>query len=396
MNSTLECETVIETLTDASMSIGALRVIVDAEHLKALSGLKKKSAVARWCRRSGIQFFLNAGGWPVTIPAALDRALAPDVKCVRNLNAMPRKRLPPKVHEKCGRYYYVHQNKWTALSRVEEGVRELHRRLAILDDEPPKTLAYIFAKYADEGMLELKPPTQKQYLYYLFGILDQIFGHMAPGDLEPTHVAQYLERRKLKGAAVSGNRERACLSSVFEFAMRRGWVNSNPCRGVRRNREAPRKTLIESQDLRATLDRAPPHFARVMAFAYLTGVRMTDAIEMSLSAVTEAGLKFTESKTGKSAVIGWTPTLRSLVREITKAREALDPQPEHDRLLTNRFGQPLTQWGIISNIRRLGVHWSFRDIRPKAQTDGGDRNVLGHIGQMRGRYTRANKRLPVW
>lgn len=58
--------------------------------------------------------------------------------------------------------------------------------------------------------------------------------------------------------------------------------------------------------------------------------------------------------------------------------------------------QPLTQWGIISNMRRLGVDWSFRDIRPKAQTDGGDRNVLGHVGQMRGRYTRANKRLPVW
>jgi site-specific recombinase XerD len=219
---------------------------------------------------------------------------------------------------------------------------------------------------------------------------------MAPDDLEPTHIAQYLERRKLKGVAVSGNRERACLSSVFEFAMRRGWVNRNPCRGVRRNREAPRKTLIESKDLRATLDRAPPHFARVMAFAYLTGVRMTDAIEMSVSAVTEAGLKFTESKTGKSALIEWKPTLRSLVREITKAREALGPQPEHDRLLTNRFGQPLTQWGIISNMRRLGVDWSFRDIRPKAQTDGGDRNVLGHVGQMRGRYTRANKRLPVW
>ena len=116
-------------------------MIVGAEHLKALSGFRKKSAVARWCRRSGIQFFLNDGGWPVTIPAALDRALVPDVECVRDLNAMTRKRLPPKVHEKCGRYYYVHQNKWKSLSRVEEGVRELHRRLAILEDEPPKTLA---------------------------------------------------------------------------------------------------------------------------------------------------------------------------------------------------------------------------------------------------------------
>src|SRR5277367_3893768 len=104
-----------------------------------------------------------------------------------------KKKLPPKVHEKGGRYYYVHQNKWRALSRVDEGTRELHRQLAILEELPPNTLAGIFAAYADEGMRELKPPTQKQYDYFLNGILDHTFGHLMPGELLPTHIAQYLE-----------------------------------------------------------------------------------------------------------------------------------------------------------------------------------------------------------
>ena len=100
-------------------------------------------------------------------------------------------------------------------------------------------------------------------------------------------------------------------------------------------------------------------------------------------------------KTGKRVTHEWTPTLRQLIREILEARALLDPQPDHDRLLTNRFGRPLTMWGIISNMRRLEAGFSFRAIRPKAQTDGGDRNVIGHTGQMRERYTRRKKLVPV-
>jgi hypothetical protein len=50
-------------------------VIGDAEYLKALSGYKQKSAIANWCRKNGIKFFLNAQGWPVTTATALNSAL---------------------------------------------------------------------------------------------------------------------------------------------------------------------------------------------------------------------------------------------------------------------------------------------------------------------------------
>lgn len=308
---------------------------------------------------------------------------------------MTRKKLPPKVHEKGGRYYWVDQNKWTGLSRVEDGVRELHRRLAILTDQPPNTLAGIFAAYADSALLELKAATQKQYTYFLFGILDKTFGHLMPAEIDDSTVAQYLERRKKAGAAVAGNRERACLSSVFEYAMRQGWARRNPCRGVRRNKERPSKARIVTADLIAALDRAPAHFARVMQFAYMTGFRMTDVIAFRVSDVTPDGLRFTDSKTEKPNIMAWTPVLRQLVREILEARAALKRIPDHERLLTNRFGGPLSMWGITSNIRRLDVNWSFRKIRPKAQTDAGDRNVLGHTGQMREVYTRERKLVPV-
>ncbi len=314
---------------------------------------------------------------------------------------MTRKRIP-KVHEKDGRYYWVDKNKWTGLSRVDEGVRELHRRLATLTDQSPNTLAAMFVKFGDSpAFQELKPSTRKQYEYFLFGsssgegILTKTFGHMLPSEIDDSTIAQYLERRKKSRAAVAGNRERSCLSSVFDFAMRQGWAKRNPCRGVRRNKERASKVDIESEDLSAGMDKAPAHFAPVMQLAYIIGPRQIDIINLRVSDVTPKGIEYTESKTGKHVTHEWTPTLRELVREILEARAALDPQPDHDRLLTNRFGRPLTMWGIISNMRRLEAGFSFRAIRPKAQTDGGDRNVIGHTGQMRERYTRRKKLVPV-
>ena len=79
----------------------------------------------------------------------------------------------------------------------------------------------------------------------------------------------------------------------------------------------------------------------------------------------------------------------------TRTRTGPRVLPTHDRLFTNRFGKPLTERGIISNMHRLDAGLSFRKLRPKAQTDGGDRNVTGHQGQMREVYTRARKLVPV-
>ena len=332
---------------------------------------------------------------------------------------MIKKLRPPNVHPKKGRWYLVKNNKWTSLSRIDEGMRELYRRLAMLDDgTAPGNLLSIFVKYAEPPkgpMLKLAPSTQKQYSYFMFGteraqgMLGRIFGHKMPDEVGPDDIAVFLQQCEDTGGPSTGNRAKGCLSSVFEFAMRHKWAKRNPCRGVRRNKETASKVRIKSSaELSQKMDEAPYHFAPVMQFAYLLGVRQIDIIKMEMSAITPDGIRYFESKTKKPAWHPWTPTLRELVREILEQRHARmthqyvnkyrKPRvlPVHDRLFTNRFGKPLTMWGIISNMRRLEAGgWSFRTIRPKAQNDGGDKNVIGHTGQMREVYTKERKLVPV-
>ena len=66
-------------------------MVGSAEYLKVLSGYRQSNAIKNWCRKNGIQFLLDARGWPVTTPMALERALDPGVKSEPDWSACDRR-----------------------------------------------------------------------------------------------------------------------------------------------------------------------------------------------------------------------------------------------------------------------------------------------------------------
>jgi len=295
--------------------------------------------------------------------------------------------LPPKVHEKAGRYYYVHRNKWHPLSRIDEGPEALYLKLQEHTQGRPATYGQLFILYLARGMTELKPASRPDYTRIIAGRLQHHFGKMALGTLTPGHVAQFLELRKQEGAPVGGNRERAVLGSVCSWAMRFGWLESNPCLGVRRNREKPSKVYVTDQTFRDGFDRASPALQDLLAVGYLSGLRQTDLRLMRKSQVTEEGLELDQSKDGKRRVVEWTPALRYFV-DRAGARSGCD------HLFVGMSGKPWGVWGLQSAMKRLGPGFKFRELRPKAASDS-SHNVLGHAGQMLTRYVRAERVRPV-
>lgn len=295
--------------------------------------------------------------------------------------------LPPGVTEKHGRYYVVRKNKWHPLTRKELGEVALLEAYYELTKADPHNMAGVLLAFVKDGMGELKPPTQKDYRRIVVTRLIPFCGHMARNTLRPNHVAQYLETRKKEGSAVAGNRERACLSSACNFGMRQGWLEMNPCHGVRRNRETPSKVYVSNDALSGAIDRANECLQDLLAVAYLTGIRQTDLRLMKPEHVAAGRLRFIESKTGKHADYEITPTLKRFIdRALSRSGEFLFTSPK---------GLPWSEWGLQSAMRRLKAGFQFRQLRPKAQTDAPDRNVIGHRGQMREVYTRGEKRRPV-
>ncbi|MGE0803591.1 MAG: tyrosine-type recombinase/integrase [Lautropia sp.] len=295
--------------------------------------------------------------------------------------------LPQKIHQKHGRYYYVHQNRWHPLSRVDEGPARLYERLQEFTGDNPGSLGQIMALYIARAVPELKPASQPEYVRIIENRLQHHFGHMLPDTLEPSHVAQYLELRKREGAPVGGNRERAVLGSVLSWAMRFGWVTRNPCHGVRRNREVPSRRYVTDEELKGVLDRAPDALADLLAVAYLTGLRQGDLRMLRREALTSNGIRLRQSKDGKLREIAWTPALRYFVERATGRSDG-------PWVFVGPRGRPWTMSGLQSAMRRLGAGFRFRDLRPKAASDA-EHNVLGHDAGMLVRYVRAQRLRPV-
>jgi integrase len=311
--------------------------------------------------------------------------------------------LPQGVHVKNGRYYLVKslsgKRKWLGLSLVTDGAGRLKDSLASLEHGAVVSIGDLLRAYLRDGTADLRPVTHKGYVAMCEpqAPLMWTFGQMKIGSLTTADVAKYLEKRKKAGRSHGGNRERAVLSAAYEFGMRNGYVTSNPCRGVRRNKEKPRKRYVTTEELQAAVDRAPDQFQELLAAAYLTGLRQADLLALRISDLRKDGIHLVESKTGRARIIEWSPELRKLIeRAIGRARELAErlkhPEPTH--VFTGRYGGPWTQWAVQSQMRRLNVDWHFHDLRAKAATDA-DHLVLGKQHTALGTYLRGERTKPT-
>lgn len=293
---------------------------------------------------------------------------------------------PRGVYEKAGRYYKVRKNKWIPLSRVADGEAALLQALAALPlESSPQTVAELLTAYVGHGMSDLRASTRPQYARIVSATLIPVFGHMRVDAVTTGHVAKFLEARKQAGVPAMGNRERSVLSAAYEFGLRRGFAASNPCRGIRRNTERPRRRYIETVELQEAVDAAPIQFARLMYAAYLTGLRQGDLRLLRRADVKPDGLHVTESKTGHRRVITWSAELRKLVDDELQRSKC-------ERVFTNRFGQPWTVWAIQSQRKRAKHGFRFHDIRAKAESDAP--GTLGRHSAI-GVYVRRQRSKPV-
>jgi integrase len=294
-----------------------------------------------------------------------------------------RSKIPKGVYVRSGRYYRVLRNRWIALTLVSDGTAALSRSLRALQEPTrrPNTVSELLAAYLAEA--EIAPVTKREYERITDGRLVHHFGAMVIGAISQSHVAMYLEKRKRDGHGPMGNRERAVLSSAFEYGLRRGWVTCNPCRGVRRNTERPRSRYVSDQEFLEAFEAAPEPLQDVLALALLTGLRQGDLRALRREALREDGIYVVEGKTGRRRVIEWTDALRFFVRRsLERSRGAY--------LLTNKFGRVWTLGGLQTAIKRMGVDWHFHDLRAKAASDA-DHNILGHGAGMLGVYVRHQK-----
>ena len=297
--------------------------------------------------------------------------------------------LPPRMRRKGFSYYYVVGNKWTPLG--------LDRNKALLawaqleqtePDESLTTFGVVAERYKKDELPGKAPATQVEYTRALKELLP-VFGQVKLESIHPKHIRIYLDRRTKK---ISGNREIAVLSAIFNRAREWGYTRAaNPCAGVRRNAERGRDRYITDEEYRQLHVAADAVLRDAMALAYYTGQRVSDVLKIRRADIRDGALWIKQGKTSKTLRIAVEGELRRTIEEIT-ARGVVGIY-----LLTTPKGERVSYEALHQRFARArtkaGLDLQFRDLRAKAATDLENldlaQKLLGHSGrEMTEHYTR--------
>lgn len=224
----------------------------------------------------------------------------------------------------------------------------------------PKTVADLCKAYLAEQRellrlddpLALQPMTVRKYERALGQRIIPMFGQMRLTAFKPSHVAQFLAAERKAGRPVLANRDAAALGSAFNFGMQMGWVETNPCYGVRRNRERPRTerpTIEQVNNLWAVAEQeggAALMCTLIAMTVALTGRRRAEILNLPRSAITDQGIKMEDTKTRRwgtrNYLVQWSPVLRRVIEKAQQLR------PDTPWLFPTRFGRPYTDPGFTT------------------------------------------------
>jgi integrase len=273
------------------------------------------------------------------------------------------KHLPPRMVLRHGAYY--HTPRIEGRQQMVRLSADFAQAINLYYQAEERSLAGstvndALSRYDREVLPGKAPNTRHDYRRYI-GRLREVFGDCHLSSVRRSDIAQYLDRRSAKVAA---NREIACLSSVFQSAIRWGWCDENPCRGAPRNRERRRYRLPSEAELAAIRVAASEQLRCMVDLVLLIGLRKGDLLKIRLPDLTPVGLRIEIQKTGAVAVFEWSEALREVIDRARSLRRRVGTL----YLFATRTGQRYATTGFDSiwkrALKRAGVKGlTFHDLR---------------------------------
>lgn len=298
--------------------------------------------------------------------------------------ARPRKsdrHLPPCVYRSGSAYFHVVAGKWHPLGKdLPAALSEYARRIgAVKAGGMPALIERYQASLANR----LEPSTVLQYRS-VCRKLSAIFAEFSPEQVRMRDVAAMMLH--FAGKPSTGNQCRAVLREVFNFALERQIVDTNPVIGVRRHKETKRTRLITPAEFGAIRAIASPRLQATMDLLYLTGQRIGDVLKIDPADMIEEGLSVAQEKTGARLIVRWTPGLRAAVARLLVARG-------------RRLNYDMIERDWLKATRAAGVaDANLHDIRAMAASavgKGKAQALLGHATEAQTETYLRDRVIPV-
>lgn len=303
----------------------------------------------------------------------------------------PRKKdrhLPPCVYHHHGAYWLVKRGIWTRLGATLP--KDLEQRV--------NRARTAMAALIDAAMQTIKPGVSSStWDNYTTAAerLKHCFQDFKPEQITAADVWEFRD-----GWASTPNMTNRCLTlltQVFNYAVRRRIIESNPAIGVDKLEEKARDRLISMAEYLRIYEKSGPRLQCIMDLLYLTGQRVNDVLRLRRDALTDEGIAFKQQKTGKKLIVRWTPEMR----EVVERAKALTFVPTLT-LFSGKYRKSpdyrsvKLQWDNACTAAEV-ANAQLRDIRAMSLTEAEDQGInptalAGHSSPaMTARYLRRKR-----
>jgi len=237
-----------------------------------------------------------------------------------------------------------------------------------------KALAEAYLVWPDikrQACYSWKDQTVKSRLLSRFA--DKIIQAFTPGMIE-----DYREQRRTEpgyqGTTVKVatiNRDLALLKHIFSFAMREGWLERNPVRLVKFEKENnARDRVLTTEEFKMLQAESAPHLKAINLMAYQTGMRSGEILNLTWDRVDlKAGLirlKAEDTKTDDARIVPLTADLTALLKDLYKVRYLHEP---HVFLIKGKSVQSIKTAFNAACRRAKITGFHFHDFRHTAITN---------------------------
>jgi integrase len=232
----------------------------------------------------------------------------------------------------------------------------------VADRTAPDVRALI-DRYVEDHLGKLRPSSIREYSSLLTIIKDKIGSKKVAAvefqDIEKMH------RDMSRTAGHRANRLIAVLSRLFNLAIKWGWLERNPCKGIEKNHEEGRERFLTESELSALLSALDDHqdtqAANIIRLLILTGARKSEVLSAAWDMFDLPGAAWTKPSSH---------TKQNKVHRVTLSVEAVEllggiaVAALHER--TNLYVFP----GIGKAGHRADIKKNWRAILKAANLDG--------------------------
>lgn len=143
------------------------------------------------------------------------------------------------------------------------------------------------------------------------------FQHKLLHEITRRDIEAWVRKRKLKVSGATVNRQFALLRHMLNIAIEKGYIETNPAKGIKRCQEAPwrHKYVFSEFEINQLMAAAAPHLRPILMLAFGTGLRKGDILGLRWSDIDldREIITLYMQKTGEPIEIPMLPMVRELL-----------------------------------------------------------------------------------